>query len=79
MGIVTSHLLQHINLNRHCILNSKTYLKYGGDDAVVRRVEGDLEGKGVWGEVRAGADLYTRYLQAWAEGKAGLSGLDTGV
>lgn len=24
MGIVTSHLLQHINLNRHCILNSKT-------------------------------------------------------
>lgn len=24
MGIVTSHLLQHINLNRHRILNSKT-------------------------------------------------------
>lgn len=56
-----------------------SHLKYGGDDAVVRRVEGDLEGEGVWGEVRAGADLYTRYLQAGAEGEAGLGGLDTGV
>lgn len=24
-----------------------SHLKYGGDDAVVRRVEGDLEGEGV--------------------------------
>lgn len=56
-----------------------SHLKYGGDDAVVGRVEGDLEGEGVWGEVGARADLYTRHLQAGAEGEAGLGGLDAGV